>query len=404
MQAKPRQTLTPALIITLAMLSAFAPISIDLYLPAFPTIQAEFGTTASLVQLSLSAFMLAFGFGQVVYGPLSDHFGRKPVLIAGILLYSAASIACMFAHSAPQLIGLRFIQGLAACAPPVMARAMVRDLAERDQAARAMSLMMVASSVAPIIGPFIGSQIMAFFSWHAIFTTLSLVGLASLGLGLFVVRESLRPELRGPLDFLGILARFAELLRSRLFMGYALTGAFLFGAMFSFLSVSSFILIGVYGLSPSVYSYIFGSIVLSLTIGAFANSRLAPRFGAETMLRRATWAPLFSGIALITCGIIESQTGALGWPIFAVLTATLVAGMSFIAPNSAACALQRYPHMAGTASSLLGVIQFGCAAIFGALAGATLGGTILPMALFMGVGGIGSFTIHRLLVARTAAS
>ena len=390
--------LTPLLIATLAMLSAFAPMSIDMYLPAFPTIRAEFGSSASEVQLSLSAFMLAFGFGQIVYGPLGDYFGRRPVLIAGVVLYILVSLLCLFAHSAPQLIVLRFVQGLAACAPPVMARTMVRDLAERDQAAQVMSILMASSSMAPMLAPLIGSQVMYFFGWRAIFTTLAIFGALSLGMALLVTHETLRPEHRGPLAFSGILARFVELLKSSTFLGYALTTGFLFGAMFSFISLSSFVLIGIYGLSPSTYALAFGATVVSMTIGAAVNSRLTRRVGAEVMLRRATWGPGIAGVALIVCGVIEANTGALGWIPFVVLSTALVCGMSFIAPNSTACALQRYPHMAGTASSLLGVIQFGCGATFGAIAGLLLSETILPMALFMGAGGIASFVIYRVLV------
>ncbi len=386
------------MIATLALLSAFAPMSIDMYLPAFPTIRQEFQATTSEVQLSLSAFMLAFGFGQIIYGPLGDYFGRRPVLIAGIVLYVIVSVLCLLAHNAPQLIALRFVQGLAACAPPVMARTMVRDLAERDRAAQVMSILMASSSMAPMLAPFIGSQVMRLFGWRAIFTTLAVFGAVSLAMALLVVRETLRPELRGPLAFGGILARFWELLRSATFLGYALTTGFLFGAMFSFISLSSFVLIGIYRLSPAAYALVFGSTVVTMTIGASVNSRLTRRVGAETMLRRATWIPGIAAVLLILCGFAEAGTGALGWVPFAVLSAALVCGMSFIAPNSTACALQRYPHMAGTAASLLGVIQFGCGALFGAAAGALLGGTVLPMALFMGAGGLASFAAYRLLV------
>lgn len=392
------QPLRFGMVATLALLSAFAPMSIDMYLPAFPTIQAEFGTGPSEVQLSLSAFMLAFGFGQIIYGPLGDHFGRRPVLIGGVVLYIAVSILCLVVDSPVQLIVLRFIQGLAACAPPVMARTMVRDLAERDRAAQVMSLLMASTSMAPMLAPLIGSQVMAFFGWRAIFTTLALFGIFSLAMALLVTRETLRPELRGPLAFAGIVTRFGELLRSAPFLGYALTTGFLFGAMFSFISLSSFVLIGIYGLSPSSYALAFGATIVTMTIGASVNSRLTRRVGAEVMLRRAIWGPLAAGTALVVCGFVEAYTGLIGWVPFVALATCMVCSMSFIAPNSTACALQRYPHMAGTASSLLGVIQFGAGAAFGAAAGALLGGTVLPMALFMGAGGLASFLAYRLLV------
>ena len=393
-----RPALTPLMIAALAMLSAFAPMSIDMYLPAFPTIRAEFQATTSEVQLSLSAFMLAFGFGQIIYGPLGDYFGRRPVLIAGVVLYIIVTVLCLLAHNAPQLILLRFIQGLAACAPPVMARTMVRDLAERDQAAQVMSIIMASTSMAPMLAPSIGSVVMGVFGWRAIFTTLAVFGLLSLVMALLVVKETLRPELRGPLAFASIIARFGELLRSRIFVGYALTTGFLFGAMFSYVSLSSFVLIGIYGLSPTLYGVVFGCTVVTMTVGASINGRFTRRVGAEVMLRHASWVPGIAAVLLVVCGVTEATTGALGWLPFVALAALLLFSMSFIAPNATACALQRYPHMAGTAASLLGVIQFGCGASFGAIAGALLGGSVLPMALFMAAGGLSSFLAYRLLV------
>lgn len=390
--------LTPGLIAVLAMLTAFTPMSIDMYLPAFPTIRGDFRTSAAEVQLSLSAFMLAFGFGQIFYGPLGDHFGRKPVLIAGVVLYIASSALCALADNANQLIALRTIQGLAAGAAPVMARTMVRDLAERDRAAQVMSILMASVSMAPMLAPLIGSVVMDLFGWRAIFLTLALFGTIALVAGSLKLSETLRPELRGPLAFGGIIRRFGELLRARTFMGYALTTGFLFGAMFSFISTSSFVLIEIYKLGPTTYALVFGSSVLAMTACATINSRLTRRVGADVMLRRACWLPAIAGVLLIIYGVVESRTGALGWVPIPLLSMCMISGMAFVAPNSTACALQRYPHMAGAAASLLGVVQFGCGSLFGALVGLLMNGSVLPMALFMGLGGLLCFAAHRLLV------
>jgi DHA1 family bicyclomycin/chloramphenicol resistance-like MFS transporter len=393
--------LTRPLIAALALLSAFAPMSIDMYLPAFPTIQAEFGTDVSLVQLSLSVFMLGFGGGQVFYGPLGDHFGRRPVLLGGVLMYMFTSLACTLVSSPAQLIGLRLLQGISAGAPPVMARTMVRDLAGRDRGAQVMSILMASVSVAPMLAPVIGSQLMAWFGWRSIFVTLTLFGAVSLAIALAFARETLHPDMRGPLDFGGIMRRFGELLTARAFLGYALTIGFMFGAMFAYISLSSFVLIGIYGLTPTRYALVFGLTVLMLTIGASVNSRITRRLGADLVLRRAVIVPAIAGLALTVCGFVEARTGALGWMPFVALATCLIGVQSFIAPNAMACALQRYPHMAGTASSLLGVVQFGGGALFGAAAGALLAQTVLPMALFMGLGGMGSYAVYRLLVGNT---
>jgi DHA1 family bicyclomycin/chloramphenicol resistance-like MFS transporter len=338
----------------------------------------------------------------MVYGPLGDHFGRRPVLLGGVLMYILTSLACTLVSSPGQLIGLRLLQGVSAGAPPVMARTMVRDLAGRDRGAQVMSVLMASVSIAPMLAPVIGSQVMAWFGWRAIFVTLTLFGAASLAIALPFARETLHPDMRGPLDFGGIMRRFGELLTARAFLGYALTIGFLFGAMFSFISLSSFVLIGIYGLTPTRYALVFGLTVLTLTIGASMNSRMTRRLGADLVLRRAAVIPAVAGFVLIVCGMVEARTAALGWVPFVVLSTCLIGGQSFIAPNAMACALQRYPHMAGTASSLLGVVQFGCGALFGAAAGALLAGSVLPMALFMGLGGIGSFAVYRLLVGAVA--
>jgi DHA1 family bicyclomycin/chloramphenicol resistance-like MFS transporter len=275
---------------------------------------------------------------------------------------------------------------------------MVRDLAERDRAAQVMSILMASVSMAPMLAPLIGSVVMDLFGWRAIFLTLALFGTIALVAASLKLGETLRPELRGPLAFGGIMRRFGELLGTRTYMGYALTTGFLFGAMFSFISTSSFVLIEIYKLGPTTYALIFGSSVLAMTACAAINSRLTRRVGADVVLRRACWLPAIAGVLLIVYGVIESRTGALGWVPIPLLSMCMISGMAFVSPNSTACALQRYPHMAGAAASLLGVVQFGCGSLFGALVGLLMNGSVLPMALFMGLGGLLCFAAHRLLV------
>jgi DHA1 family bicyclomycin/chloramphenicol resistance-like MFS transporter len=395
-----RQTLTPILIATLAALSAFAPLSVDMYLPALPTMSADLRASDADTQLTLTAFMIAFGLGQTFYGPLGDRFGRRPVLLAGIAVYLLASAACAFAPRVEHLIALRFVQGLSACAGVVMARAMVRDLAERDRAAQVMSVMMACVSIAPMLAPLIGALVFQLAGWRAIFWTLAAFGLAALFAGTLGARETLRPEHRAPLHLVTVLGRFAQLLRTRDFIGYALAPAFMFGTMMAFVSGSPFVYIDHYGLAPSQYAWLFAANVVAMTLGSTINSRLVQRFGADALLRRAAIAPALIGAALIVAGVVETYTGTLGLAPFVPLTVLMVGSMSVILPNATACAMQRYPHIAGTASSLLGVIQFGTGAVFGTLVGHLLDGTILPMAALMGVGGILCLVTHRMMVPR----
>ncbi|MFO1085224.1 MAG: Bcr/CflA family multidrug efflux MFS transporter [Reyranellaceae bacterium] len=399
-QTATRPTLTPVLLGVLALLSSFTPLSIDMYLPALPVIARDLHGTAGDIQLTLSAFMVAFGAGQIFYGPAGDRFGRRPVILIGLAIYIVASVGCAFAVEAGHLILLRFLQGLAACAGVVLARTMVRDLAERDQAARAMSLMMACTSIAPMLAPLIGGQVLWFLGWRAIFWVLAGIGVIGLAAAWLLLPETLRAEYRQPLVLSSVLRRFGELFRHRAFMGYAFTGTFQFSALLSFLSGSPFVFIERYGVSPQHYGLIFGGMVVFMTLGSLLNARFVRVFGAGRILRYAVIVPAVAGSCALVLGVIEARTGAIGmWP-FILCIGPQIATISLIGPNSMAMALQRYPHMAGTASSLMGVMQFGIGAVFGAMVGQFFDGTVLPMVAAMGIAGILCLLSHRLLVRR----
>lgn len=393
-----RPTLTPLLLALLALLSSFTPLSIDMYLPALPVIAVDLRGTAGDIQLTLSAFIVAFGVGQVFYGPAGDRFGRRPVILSGLVVYVVATIGCAFAAEAGQLIVLRLLQGLAACGGVVLSRTMVRDLAEKDQAARAMSLMMACTSIAPMLAPLIGGQVLWFFGWRAIFWVLAGVGVIAFLAAWLRLPETLRPEYRQPLHIGSILRRFGELFRHRAFIGYALTGTFQFSALMSFLSGSPFVFIEKYGIAPRMFGVIFGSMVVFMTLGSLLNARFVPMLGAGRIMRYAAIVPAVAGTTALVLGQVEARYGTIGlWPFLACF-APQIATISLIGPNSTAMALQRYPHMAGTASSLMGVMQFGIGAIFGALVGQFFDGTIAPMTTAMGIAGVLCLVSNRLLV------
>src|SRR3954463_7120999 len=270
---KARPTLTPLLLAVLALLSSFTPLSIDMYLPALPVIAVDLHGTAGDIQLTLSAFMIAFGFGQIFYGPAGDRFGRRPVILGGIAVYVVTSIGCAFAAEDGHLVLLRFLQGLSACGGGVLAWTMVRDLAEKDQAARAMSLMMACTSIAPMLAPLLGGQILWFLGWRAIFWTLAIIGVIALTVAYSRLPETLRPEYRQPLVLSAILKRFGELVRHRAFMGYAFTSTFQFSALMSFLSGSPFVFIEKYGIAPRAYGLIFGGMIIFMTLGSLLNAK-----------------------------------------------------------------------------------------------------------------------------------
>jgi DHA1 family bicyclomycin/chloramphenicol resistance-like MFS transporter len=310
------------------------------------------------------------------------------------------SIGCAFAAAAGHLVLLRFLQGASACGGVVLARTMVRDLAERDQAARAMSLMMACTSIAPMVAPLLGGQILWYLGWRAIFFILAGIGLFAWVAAFIRLPETLRPEYRQPMVLAEILRRFGQLLRHKPFMGYALTSSFQFAALLSFLSGSPFVFIERYGIHPRAYGVLFGGLVVFMTIGSLLNAKFAMVFGSAKILRYVVFVPLICGPMALVLGQIEARYGTLGmWP-FIVCFAPQIASIGVIGANATALALQRYPHMAGTASSLMGVMQFGLGALFGAGVGQTLDGTIAPMTVAMGIAGFLCFLSNRLLVPR----
>jgi DHA1 family bicyclomycin/chloramphenicol resistance-like MFS transporter len=389
------------MLVLLALLSAFTPLSIDMYLPALPTIVRDLGSTAGDIQLTLSAFMLAFGFGQIFYGPAGDRFGRRPVILCGIAVYIVTTIGCVYAADGSQLVLLRFLQGLAACGSVVLARTMVRDLAEREQAARAMSLIMAFSSAAPMLAPLIGSQVLLFWGWRAIFWVLAGVGVVGLVFAGLRLPETLKPEYRQPLHLGSVVGRFGTLLKHRAFMGYALTSTFQFCALMAWLSGSSFALIQGYGVSPRTFGLIFGSAIVLFTGFNLMNARFAPRIGSSRILRAATIVPIVFGPLGLVLALIEKQTGAIGWWPFLLFIVPHVGMMALVVPNATALALQRYPHMAGTASSLMGVLQYGIGSLFGVAVGQAFDGPMVPLTAALAVAGTLCFLSHRLLVGRT---
>ena len=261
-------------------------------------------------------------------------------------------------------------------------------------------LMHACSSIAPMLAPLIGGQVLWFFGWRAIFWGLAGIGVIAWTFAFLRLPETLRREYRQPLHLGSVIRRYGELVRHRAFMGYALTGGFQFAALFSFLSGSPFVFIERYGLEPRLFGLFFAFQVAFLTVGSLTNARFVPRVGAHRMLRGAVIVPAFVGPTMLVMGLIEARTGFFGlWP-FLPLLVLQIAVNSFVGANAMAMALQRYPHMAGTASSLMGVMQFGIGAIFGAIVGQTFDGTIAPMTTAMGIAGVLCLVSNWLLVGR----
>jgi DHA1 family bicyclomycin/chloramphenicol resistance-like MFS transporter len=342
-------------------LVAFGPISTDLYLASLPDMAREFRTSVEMVQLTLSVFLAGFATAMLAYGPLSDRFGRRPVLMGGVVVYLAGSLACMLAPTIETLIGARFLQALGACCGPVVARAVVRDVYPREQAAKVLSYMASAMALAPFAAPIAGGWLHTIFGWRANFVLLTLFGVLLL-LGVWrLLDETNAHKDEHALSPLRMLANYRTLAGDRQVMGYALTVAFGFGAMFTFISASSFVLIDVMGLPPAFFGFGFATVIAGYIVGGFVAGRWTGRVGLDRMILIGTVGATVSGLT----------AAALAWSGVQTLQAVLLPMMglflfaAMVLPNSTAGAIAPHPRMAGSASALVGFVQM----VLGAAAG-----------------------------------
>ncbi len=361
-----RQThagVTLPMLFVLGGLSAVPPLSFDMYLPALPEVAQSLGVPEAQIQLTLSACLLGIALGQLFGGPVSDSLGRRRPLLVGVAGYAACSLACALAPSAPVLVAFRFLQGLLGGVAVVIARAIVRDRAEGAAAARIFSLLMLVSGIAPIVAPLLGGLLIEVTSWRGIFVVLSLLGAAGLVAVTVVVPETLPAERRhtgGVGETVSVASRVA---RDRTLMGYALTSAFAFGALFFYISSSSFVFQDIYGLSSREYSLIFAANSVGLMAMGWLNANLVRKHEPATLLRWGVGQAVVGSAAL--CVVL-----LLGLGLPAILPALMVAVLSLalIAPNATALALAPYGREAGTVSAFLGVMQFAIGAIASPLA------------------------------------
>ena len=367
------------LILILGALPAFAPLSIDMYLPAFPALQQAFQTSAGQVQLTLSSFFIAFASGQILYGPLADRYGRKPPVYAGLGLFVLASIGCAFAQEVEQLIFLRFLQALGAGGGVVLARAMVRDLFPPADAVTVFSRLMLVIGVAPMLAPLLGGYLLVWFNWQAIFHFLTLCGLLCLLAVWLRLPESLPPQERPRLSFRRIIIGYAHLMIDRRFIGPALVGGLCICGMFVYITASPFVFIEVLGLTPAAYGWVFGLNAFGFIATSQVNARIGRRYGPGTTLSASVPALVIVAVLLILGGVF-GVGGSLGvyLPVFAY-----VACLGFIMPNTAALAMAPFGRNAGAASALLGTLQFALAGAASAVAGGFNHEDAIPLALMV---------------------
>ncbi len=367
------------LAVVLGALSAFGPLSIDLYLPGLPGLGRDLGASASAAQLTLTACLAGLALGQLVAGPLSDRFGRRRPLLAGVALYAGASVACAAAPSVEVLVLLRLLQGLAGAAGIVIGRAVVRDLFEGEAGARFFANLLLVNGLAPILAPVIGGQLLAVTDWRGLFAVLAGIGIALLVAGAVVVPESLGPERRRPGGLPATLRTFRALTRDRAFVGHALCGGLVMGAMFAYIAGSPFVLQELYGLSPQAFSLAFAVNGLGIIVAAQVMSRLVGRFGAAGLLRWGV-AQACVGATLLSVAVLVGGLGV--WSVLLPLF-LVVSSVGLVNPATVTLALADHGAVAGSAAALVGVLQFLLGAVAAPLVGIAGTRTAVPMALLM---------------------
>ena len=386
-----------SLIFILGALSAFGPLSIDMYLPALPSLSRDFSTGAAQVQFTLSACLLGLAIGQSIAGPISDAVGRRRPLLIGLAAYAIASLLCVVAPSVFVLVVLRFVQGCAGAAGIVIARAVVRDLHSGEALAKFFSLLLLVNGLAPILAPILGGLLLRFTSWRGVFIVLTIVGILLLLAVTIGLHETLPPDRRQSGGIRSTLTTFRQLLSNRSFVGYALSCGLAFASMFAYISGSPFVLQDLYGLSPQLFSIMFGMNALGLMLAAQVNGRLIGRVPPIKLLVAGLIATATGGIALFLVVTI----GGIG--LIGILPSlfVVVASLGFVMPNATALALAGHPRTAGSASALLGVLQFAIGAAAAPLVGLYGTKTALPMAIVMATLSVSALATFVLLVRRS---
>ncbi|AZF30165.1 Multidrug resistance transporter, Bcr/CflA family [Pseudomonas sp. R4-35-07] len=389
------------IILILGALSAFAPLAIDFYLPGFPAMAAAFATDEKHIQLTLAVYFGGLAIGQLIYGPLADRFGRRVPLLSGVTLFTLASFACAYAPSLEWLIGARFVQALGGCAGMVISRAVVSDKCDAVGSAKVYSQLMLVTGLAPILAPLAGGIMVGVWGWQSIFLALSLFSvMAAVAVAVGLPETFPAHQPRQPLS--GSLRRYGALLSDRVYLGYALTGGISIAGMFAYIAGSPFVFIKLYGVPAEHYGWLFGSNAAGFILVAQLNARLLAKRGPAFLLTRTVWVYVAAALALL--GIAALRTEAL-WPLLVPLF-ICIASLGCILPNTSACAMNGQGARAGSASALLGCIQFGVAAGAASLVGVLHDGTAMPMAMVISLCGVLAVTIamstQRLQRARAA--
>ena len=384
------------LVVLLGVLTAFAPLSIDMYLPALPALETYFKASEGAVQLTLAMFIVGFSLGQTLYGPLTDRFGRKPPLYIGMIVYTVSSGACALAGTVGALTVLRLVQSLGACAGSVISRAMVRDLFPPEETRRVYSALILVMGVSPLLAPLFGAYMLLWFGWKAIFLSVMIVG-ALATVAMFLRLPETLPDVR-PLSFGYVLNTYGRLLKDRFFLGSTLATGFSSAGMFAYIAGSPFVFINLYGVRPDRFSWFFGLNAAAVVIGAQVNGRMLHGHSPEKVMRYAALVQAVAGTMLVAAPLLGMRSlFSIAVPLFLYLST-----IGFVFPNAVALALANHGAIAGMASALLGTLQFSMAAIAILVLGAIDSTTAFPMSAMICFCGTMGVAMHLLLMRRAA--
>jgi DHA1 family bicyclomycin/chloramphenicol resistance-like MFS transporter len=382
--------ITRTTLFTLTALVALGPLSTDFYLPALPIIAQYFGVDEAGAQATLSAYLIGFAAAILVYGPLSDRFGRRPVLAGGVIIFTLASLGCALSQSIGTLVVFRFIQALGACAGPVISRAMVRDIVGTQGAARVFSYLSAAVALAPAIAPIVGGFLTDAFGWRATFVALTVYGAAGLAAVYWILHETNETRDMSAANPLAWFRIYGSLIRHREYFGYVLAATFGYSGIFCFISGSSFVFINVLGVPPKYFGFCFGVFVIGYIIGATSGGKLSKRMMPAQLVGLGSFIALLSAVALVAVNLIATASV---WTVLAPLLPYMI-GVGMTMPAAQAGAIGPFPRSAGAASALLGFVQMGVAAGVGAILGFIGSPSPLPMTLMIALMAVAQMGCH----------
>lgn len=363
----------------LGMLAAMGPLSIDMYLPSLPSIQTDLGASAAHAQLSLSAFLIGYAFGQLLYGPLSDRFGRKPILLTGIFAYTGASFLCATSRNIETLIVLRFFQALGGGAGIVLARAIIGDYFSSNEAARVLSLVSIVTLMGPLVSPIIGSYLVVLAGWRSIFWLMTCLGTLFTLMALFVYHESLPEEKRQQLNLTSTFRAYLNIILHRDSFGYIACSGLAAGVFFAYIGNAPFVFIELYHVPAQYFGYLYGLVVSGMMAFAVINSRLVIHYGLNKMI---DYGNMIRSIGIIIL-LLVSWFKIGGVPVMLIALLITASPTVIFNVNGVVGLLHLFPRLTGTASAVSGAAIFATGAISGSIVGFFNDGTVMPMVITM---------------------